>query len=105
MNDPSAIVALRGMLRVSSVSNEVLIRTVGRLNRIAEIAERLLDDATALQEQLNPESYEVSAGILMQLSRAIGELELGKNRQHTPDCGTKYRGCSPECRFHEGDEI
>ena len=27
--------------------------------------------------------------------------ELRKVRRHTRDCGTKYRGCAPECTFHD----
>lgn len=26
-----------------------------------------------------------------------------KARKHSPDCGTKYRGCAPDCTFHDNE--
>ena len=28
-----------------------------------------------------------------------------EDKSHTKDCGTLYRGCSPDCRFHKEDKI
>jgi hypothetical protein len=44
------------------------------LERIATAAERLLCNAAALQEQFNPESFEVSADVINELTVALHQL-------------------------------
>jgi len=75
-NDSLTVATLHDMLCTPASDNLALIRTVGRLSRIAELAERLLSNATPLQEQFNPESFEVLATDLMELSKVYVEFEM-----------------------------
>lgn len=47
---------------------------IEKLEEIADLVEKLLVDAYPLQEQFDPESYEVSASIIMRLSKAWHDL-------------------------------
>lgn len=44
------------------------------LEEIADLAEDIVYDASALQECLNPESYEVSAGLILKLGSLMKKL-------------------------------
>lgn len=46
-----------------------------RLEYIADLAERLITEAHPLQEQFNPETYEVPADAIMKLSKALYDAE------------------------------
>lgn len=44
------------------------------LEEIADVAEDIVYDASALQECLNPESYEVSAELILRLGSLMAKL-------------------------------
>lgn len=88
---------------IATIPVETLVKAIHNIHRVESIGPMM--DPSAWFDGVkfhNARQYEAILRTLVSLRQLLPDM--GQVRQHTPECGTKYRGCSPDCKFHEGDE-